>query len=284
MPYRVASITSADGTSIAYREYGSGPGVVLLHGGAGAAQSLDRLAEALATSFTVLVPDRRGRGRSGPFGEPHTLATECADVEALLHHTGARRLFGLSAGAVIALHAAWQLTGIDRLALYEPPLIVDGAHPDAWVARYERELDRGDLGAALVSVLKGTGDAGSVMTYVPRFVLRPLFGLALRKEQPRADRIPFRELVATLREDAKLVREAAPLVESFAAIRSDVLLLGGSRSARDLRIGLAALARILPHARRVVIDGVGHTAAHDEGKPELVARELRPFFADAPVR
>ena len=120
--------------------------------------------------------------------------------------------------------------------------------------------------------------------YVPRFVLRPLLGLVLRREPPRADRIPLRELVPTLREDVKLMREAAPRVESFAAIRSDVLLLGGSRSARDLRAGLAALARILPHARRVVIDGVGHTAALDEGKPELVARELRPFFTDAPAR
>ncbi len=72
--------------------------------------------------------------------------------------------------------------------------------------------------------------------------------------------------------------EAAPLLDSFATIRSDVLLLGGARSIRDLRVGLDELARILPHARRVTLAGVGHTAALDEDKPELVARELRSYF------
>jgi pimeloyl-ACP methyl ester carboxylesterase len=278
MTYRTAQVVSSDGTPIAYRVYGRGPGLVLLHGGAGAAQSLGKLAASLATDFTVHVPDRRGRGHSGPFGPDHGLATECADLDALLRETGARAVFGLSAGAVIALHAATQLTEIDRLALYEPPLIVDGATPEAWVPRYERALDRGDLGAALAAVLKGTRDDRSWLGYIPSAVLRPLLRFAIRREPPREDRIPMRELVPTLREDAKLVREAVSLVASLDAVRADVLLLGGARSARDLRVGLAALARRLPRAKRVILPSVGHTAAHDEGRPELVARELRAFF------
>jgi pimeloyl-ACP methyl ester carboxylesterase len=192
-------------------------------------------------------------------------------------------VFGLSAGAVIALYAACQLE-IDRVALYEPPLIVDGVRPDAWAPRYERELDRGDLAAALVTILKGTGDVGSPLTYAPRFLLKPLFGLAIRMEKPSADRVPLRELVPTLREDIKLVREASLLIENFAAIPSDVLLLGGARSARDLRVSLRELARRMPRARLVVLDKVGHTAALDEDQPELVAQQLRAFFAGASPR
>jgi len=64
----------------------------------------------------------------------------------------------------------------------------------------------------------------------------------------------------------------------FAAIRARVLLLSGSRSARDLRIGTDALARLLPNAERVVLAGMGHTAALDEGHPDRVAVHLRRFF------
>lgn len=281
--YRTESVVSADGTSIAYRTYGAGPGVVMLHGGAGAAQTLGKLAEALGRDFTVHVPDRRGRGRSGPYGDHHDLSAECADVDALLRRTGARAVFGLSAGAVIALYAAAKLSGIDKLALYEPPLIVDGARPDALVPRYERELDRGDLAAALVTLFKGTGDVGAPLTYAPRFLLAPLFRVMLRAEKPGADSIPLRELVPTLREDIKLVREASPQIDELAALSSDVLLLGGARSARDLRLALRALARRMPRAQLVVLAKVGHTAALDDGKPELVAQQLRAFFA-APAR
>jgi pimeloyl-ACP methyl ester carboxylesterase len=277
MSFRSAAVVSSDGTSIAYRELGSGPGLVLIHGGAGAAQSFSKLAESLASSFTVYVPDRRGRGRSGPFGDHHSLATECADLEALLRHTGARNVFGLSAGAVIALHAATKLTMIDQLAVYEPPLITNGARPDAWVSRFERDLDRGDLASALVTMLKGTGDV-ELLTYTPRWLLRPLFGFVLRAEKPQPDRIPFRELIPTLRYDARLVREATAMIDTLGSIRSRMLILSGSRSARDLRIGASALARMLPNARRVVLRGVGHAAALDEGKPERVAEPLRAFF------
>jgi len=272
-------VTSADGTPIAYRQYGAGPGVVLVHGGAGSAQLFGKLAETLARDFSVYVVDRRGRGRSGPFGPSHTLARECEDLDALFRHTGARALFGLSAGAVIALYAASKLPCVDKLALYEPPIVAEGARPDFWAARFEAELDRGDLGGALVTVLRGTADVGSPLAYVPRFVLRRFFGFALRLEKPKPDWIPFRELLPTLREDIALVREAIPLLDDFAALPCDVLLLGGSRSALELRAGLDVLAARLPRARRVLLDGVGHTAALDDGKPALVATALRDFFA-----
>lgn len=67
-PYTTGSVTSADGTTIGFREFGHGPGVVLVHGGIQAAQSFTKLASALADTSTVYMPDRRGRGRSGPFG------------------------------------------------------------------------------------------------------------------------------------------------------------------------------------------------------------------------
>jgi len=62
-------VVSRDGTTIGYRQMGSGPGLVLVHGGMQASQNLMKLATALAAEFTVCVLDRRGRGLSGPFGD-----------------------------------------------------------------------------------------------------------------------------------------------------------------------------------------------------------------------
>jgi pimeloyl-ACP methyl ester carboxylesterase len=47
--------------------------VVLLHGAMESAQSHMQLAEALADTFTVYVPDRRGRGLSGPYGKDYSI-------------------------------------------------------------------------------------------------------------------------------------------------------------------------------------------------------------------
>ena len=133
-----STVVSADGTTIAYCERGAGPGVVLVHGAMQASQNFTRLAEALSPSFRVYVPDRRGRGRSGAFGSRYGLARETEDLEALLSKTGARFVFGLSSGALIALHAARRIAGIEKLAVYEPPLTIEGGDPAAWVPRYER--------------------------------------------------------------------------------------------------------------------------------------------------
>ena len=46
---------------------GSGPCIILLHGGIMGSQNLMKLGTALSDKFTEYLPDRRGRGISGPF-------------------------------------------------------------------------------------------------------------------------------------------------------------------------------------------------------------------------
>ncbi len=43
-----------------------------------------QLAEAMAGSFTVYLPDRRGRGLSGPYGAGYSMQREVEDLDALL--------------------------------------------------------------------------------------------------------------------------------------------------------------------------------------------------------
>src|SRR5258708_5303263 len=80
--YLPGSVPSQDGTAIGYRQLGHGPGVVLVHGAMESAQSHLQLAEALADAFTVYLPDRRGRGRSGPYGNDYGIQKEVEDLDA----------------------------------------------------------------------------------------------------------------------------------------------------------------------------------------------------------
>jgi len=120
MTFQTAATTSTDGTTIGYRYAGSGPGLVICHGGGRISQSYVALAALLAPSFTVYIPDRRGHGLSGPEGGGYDMHKACQDLIAVLERTGAGYVFGHSAGGLIALEAA--LRGpITKLALYEPP-------------------------------------------------------------------------------------------------------------------------------------------------------------------
>ncbi|MET9488140.1 alpha/beta hydrolase [Nocardia sp. NPDC006630] len=276
MTFETGAVRSSDGTTIGYRRIGVGPGLVLVHGAMMTGQLFEMLARMLADRFTVYIPDRRGRGLSGPFGPDYSIQTEIDDLAALLRETNAHNVFGLSSGAVISLHAARQLPQITKLALYEPPLATGGVSPTAWSGRYERDLDAGKTASAFVSVLKGTGDVRG-MAVLPRAVLVPLMALFLRMDKGDTDHGPLRELVPTVRYDIEVVRAAETDLSVFSTLQCDTLLLGGSRSAGYLGVALRRLAAILPNARSVTLPGVGHTATFNDEKPQLVAAELREF-------
>ena len=77
---RRAFVESADGTRIGYRRLGSGPPLIIVHGGLGSSAGWVAVAEWLARDFEVVLFDRRGRDASEPGGEPHGLEREVADV------------------------------------------------------------------------------------------------------------------------------------------------------------------------------------------------------------
>jgi pimeloyl-ACP methyl ester carboxylesterase len=273
-----STLTAGDGTVMAHRTFGgAGPAVVLLHGGMQTSRNFVRLAGLLSDRFTVHIPDRRGRGRSGPPGLDYGLATEIEDLRELLHQTGARNVFGLSSGAVIAIEAALELPEIEHLALYEPPLSYAGHDPVGWLPRYERELAGGRKAAAFATILKGTGDVRA-----PRAALVPLIKLGIRADG-RANRpddyTPLGDLIPTMRQDAAVVRQATGPLDRFAGVKAETLLIGGARSPAYLKAVLNGLEPVLPHVRRVTLRGVGHLAADNRGKPELVAAQLRTFFS-----
>ena len=99
------SVISKDGTRIGFLRVGQGPAVVLLHGSNESARSHIHLALALADAFTLYLPDRRGRGLSGPHRPDHGIRTEVEDLRAVLTGSGAEKVFGVSIGGAELLVA-----------------------------------------------------------------------------------------------------------------------------------------------------------------------------------
>ncbi|MCC7124939.1 MAG: alpha/beta fold hydrolase [Acidobacteria bacterium] len=111
---KTPTIKAADGTVIAYEKTGSGPPVLLLHGGGQTRKSWAErgYTERLAKRFTVISMDMRGSGESGrpETAEGYALDRVIADVLAVADAAGAPRfqLVGFGHGGTIARYLAVQ--------------------------------------------------------------------------------------------------------------------------------------------------------------------------------
>jgi pimeloyl-ACP methyl ester carboxylesterase len=134
------TVRSADGTTIAYTRAGQGPALILVDGALCSRSfgPMPKLAEQLTPHFTVYTYDRRGRGESGDT-KPYSPDREVEDLEALVALAGDTvYLHGTSSGAALALEAAKHIRSVAKLAVYEPPFIVDDTRtpmPDDWLPR-----------------------------------------------------------------------------------------------------------------------------------------------------
>jgi pimeloyl-ACP methyl ester carboxylesterase len=284
-PYGTDAAVSRDGTTISYRVFGSGPGVVILHGTMSSAYNHEQLAEALADAFTVYVPDRRGRLLSGPYGPRYGIAREVEDLAAVMARTGARAVFGVSSGGIIALRAAAELPAIRRAAIFEPPLFMDERMVDGFVARYDDEIAEGKTAAALVTAMRGAQMGPPIFNAMPRWLTERLVAMMLKQEDRKGagPYVPMRALAPTLHYDFALVQEARRKTTPFDQISADVLLMGGSKSPAYLKAALDHLETLLPSAARVELADCDHAASWNAdrgGRPAVVAAALRRFLAE----
>ncbi|WP_067499820.1 alpha/beta fold hydrolase [Actinoplanes sp. TFC3] len=248
----MSTVISADGTHIGYSVTGSGPALILIdgamtHRGFG---PMPKLAAALQDSFTVYLYDRRGRGESGPGVTAYTPHREVEDLAAVLEAAGgSAHVAAVSSGAVLAADAAATLDGITGLALYEPPMIVDGSHaprPEDFVSRVEAMIAAGDEGGAVRAFL--------------RSVDVPPLAVALMSLTP-----PFRKMkasAATLPHDLRILGDTGrgqPLdAERWAKLSAPATVLDGGRSPQYMRSAARALSQALPGAGYRTLPGQTH--------------------------
>jgi pimeloyl-ACP methyl ester carboxylesterase len=157
-----STVTSADGTKIAFERRGSGPALILI-GGALTDRKFPYgvpLADLLASNFTVYAYDRRGRGDSADTA-PFAVQREVEDLAALIAEAGAPVfVFGHSSGAILALEAVAAKLPISKLAVYEPPFNMDAdaqAQNNAFSDQVAALLKDGKKQEAVIFFLTGIG-------------------------------------------------------------------------------------------------------------------------------
>ncbi len=263
-------VTSEDGTTITFLEYGAGPGLVIIPGNNRRAHHYAALAGLLADSYRVTVIDRRGRGQSGPQGPDYRIDREAEDVQAVMAARGATWLFGHSYGGLIGLHAAL-LQPPAALAVYDPGVSLDGSFPAGWLPRFTRLLDEGRHTAAMTTFLHET--RLTPLGNAPKLVFRALAFMLLRGSDGPDTRAMMPTTPGEVGEVVRLDSDGS----RYAAITCPTLLLGGGAAPAYLRNVLPRLAQIIPDARYDIIDGLDHNAP-DLNAPEAVAGRLAAFM------
>jgi pimeloyl-ACP methyl ester carboxylesterase len=292
------TITSKDGGSISYYQTGKGPGLIFVHGGMETWRSHTELAEALSSEFEIYLPDRRGRGLSSPLTEESCLQTELDDLESLVRETGARFAFSVSSGALITLQLALKSPSLwKRIALYEPPLMVDKSRLNQLVARFRQELEDDDIASALITGIKVTQMEPLIIRSMPRFLLRPLISWFMsRKENEirekresvdgeEPDPPPMlRDLVPTMKLDFKIVDEMHGTLQMFTELKETrVLLISGTASQSFLINSCVELQKVIPEAKHVRLKGLDHLGSGNkefDGHPDVVAKVIREFYTE----
>ena len=265
------TVTSKDGTRIAFDQSGQGPALILVAAASATRADQASLAAALAPYFSVFSYDRRARGDSGDT-RPYAVEREVEDIDALIEDAGGFAfVFGHSSGAVLALEAArLRPTRIAKLALYEPPFIVDDTHapaPEGFAAHLDELVAAGHRGDA----------AARWMT----FVGTPTEIVAQMRQSPVWPQME--SLAQSLVYDAIIMADTqkgspAPL-KKWASVAVPTLVMDGAvlMGREDLhtfmRHGADELATVLPNARRRTLEGQDHGPSD-----EVLVPALRAFF------
>ena len=259
------TVVSKDDTTIAYDRYGDGPPLILVSGATATRADVASFAQTMAERFTVYAYDRRGRGDSGDT-LPYAVEREIEDIHALIEEAGGSAfVFGHSSGAVLSLRAAASGLAIPKLAVYEPPFIVDDSRPplsEEYVQRLDELIAEGRRGDALAYFMT----AGVGLS--PEFV-------AQMREDPDWK---VREAVAhTIAYDNRVMgdtQSGRPLSGSpWNSIEAPTLVMAGGASEGWFHNGARQLAGILPDARYASLEGQDHRPADD-----LRASVLVEFF------
>ena len=259
------TLSSLDGTTIAYDKQGEGPALILVDGAltVHSSGSGSELAKLLAPHFTVYGFDRRGRGESGDT-LPYAVDREIDDIEALVDRAGGSAfLYGHSSGGPLAMRAAIRLgSKVSKIAIYEAPYNNDPGAQASW-SQY-----LGQLRAALAE-----GRRGDAVALFMRFVGMPAEQIDGMR---RAPFWPGLEAVApTLAYDhAAILGEPWSVPTDLAArVSVPALVMAGDAGLPFMPDAARVLSQVIPQGQLRMLAGQTH-----EVSPAVLAPVLVEFF------
>jgi pimeloyl-ACP methyl ester carboxylesterase len=256
---------SKDGTKIAYDKTGQGPALIIVAGAFQGRMAMAAYAEPLSKHFTIYNYDRRGRGDSGDT-QPYAIAREIEDLDALIQEAGGSAfVFGGSSGGVLTLDAAAHGLQITKLAVYEPPFVVDNSRdpvPENMVEQLKNMIASGRR-----------GDAAE--TFMTKGSLMPVDMVAGMRTQSFWSEV---EVVAhTLVYDAMIMdgtMRGAPLPrDRWSALTIPTLVIYSDEGPAWSRNAAESLVALLQNAEGKALPGQFHTLT-----PEALTPVLEKFF------
>lgn len=251
----MGTVTSKDGTRIAFDQSGEGPAIILVVGAFNDRATGAPLARFLERHFTVFNYDRRGRGESGDTG-PYAIEREIEDLDALIAQAGGSAcVFGYSSGATLALRAAAHGLAISHLALYEPP-------PTGAKA--------GQLAPQLTELIAAGRRGDAVEFFQTEAVGIPAAIVAQMRNAPF--RPALEKMAHTLVYESIILRSLPTGL--IASIRVPTLVIDGEESPEVIRHAAQSLAEAVPEGRYRTLKGQGHDIV-----PAVVGPVLEEFFA-----
>ena len=265
------TVTSKDGTKIAFDQIGSGSVIILVDSALADRTLCSRLASLLAEEFTVINYDRRGRGDSTDT-QPYAVEREVEDIKALIDATsGSAFLFGSSSGAVLALEAASQLPSkIKKQVLFEPPFIVDDSRaplPDDFLEKVRELLAKDKRGEALKLFFSTAMGIPGIFIFMMR--LMPSWS----KSKIVAHTLPYDLMVMGHTQQGK------PLsANGWAAASMPTLVLSGGKSEVFFHKAGDALAAVLPNATHRILKDQHHGSV--VMSPNVIASEIVGFLKE----
>jgi pimeloyl-ACP methyl ester carboxylesterase len=259
------TVTSSDGTTIAFDRLGDGPPVIVV-GGAMCDRALTGpTAEELAKRFTVINHDRRGRGDSGDT-LPYAVEREIEDLDALIAEAGGTAsVYAHSSGAGLALRAAARGLPMARLVLHEPPYVPE----DEERKRVSREY------ASNLEDILSEGRRGDAVELFFTTVGMPREMVEGMRQTPRWAELEA--MAPTLAYDSGIMGDGSTggtvPTELVGRVTAETLVLVGGASPAWIIDTARQIADALPNGRCSVLEGQEHVVA-----PETLAPVLTEFF------
>ncbi|HZM23749.1 MAG TPA: alpha/beta hydrolase [Anaerolineales bacterium] len=256
------TVTSKDGTTIAFDQIGKGPVVILVDGALqyrAFDQGMAELADLLSKHFTVIHYDRRGRGDSTD-SQTYELEREIEDIESIINEAGGSAfLYGISSGAALALEAAIKLPDkIKKLVMYEAPYNDDDNARKSWKEYRQKLMElvkqgrKRDAVGHFMMLVGMSPDQLEGMHQHPMWPLWEAVGLTLAYD------------AIAMGEDSSLPTKRA------AKVAVPTLVMNGSQSFPFMHDTAVALARAIPNAKHRTLEGQTHEVSSEALAPVLI--------------
>jgi pimeloyl-ACP methyl ester carboxylesterase len=258
-------VSSADGTSIAVEQAGSGPALLLVHGTGADHTRWYGILPQLTPNFTVYSLDRRGHGASGDAVE-YAIQREYEDIASVAAAIGGPlNILGHSFGAACVLESAPLIPNLARLVLYEPPMLRE-QHTSGRAGLLQR------MDAALAA-----GDREAVVLILMNEMLRiPL--AAIEKLRPTPAWAGQLAAAHTIPRELRSSDAYGADPQALQGITARTLFLLGGESLESFKSTTQTLHGLLPNSQIVLLPGQQHSAMLTA--PDLFAREVTRFLLD----